>query len=542
MKKILNSIKTAPFIRPLIGLTLAACLPIIQVYVFNAHELTLPDILIPLAINLSGLLICFCIVFLIFRSLLKTELICYVGITFVWLYSSYHSFINDTVLGFFGLSLDFTNGTKLAMLLWLSLSALCCLYIYKRAHTLIPLAKSIPFVMLLFYGELAFNIYAEDSTFIGQEIDENLPEDLSKALSTVPTESSTEQLPDIYFIILDAYARQDFLQKQYNFDNSPFIEELKKLGFIVPDNSHSNYVQTLLSLPATLNLHYINDLGLKGKNMKIMYRMIQKESFAVKFLRHQGYKIVSLYDPAWTRTKLDKADFFTITTQSFFLVNSELALILLQKTIFEPFLRKFNLILLNLAQSKFDVLNSLKNVHKIQGRKFIFMHILSPHVPYIFDKDGQISTDLSFDVNIEQDMERYIGQLQFLNKKILPILQEIITQSPVKPIIFLQSDHGSRWELSKTLENKKANESFSNLNAVYMQGEKLTDIPTTPVNNFRYIFKKYFNMPIELLPNRMYFSTPVEPYKFFDVSDMLLQGDDIYIKDLLSKKNNNDVQ
>ena len=65
------------------------------------------------------------------------------------------------------------------------------------------------------------------------------------------THSSTRKkapkdAPNIYHIILDAYARQDILKTRYNYDNSPFIDGLKQRGFIVANKAHTNYDETFL--------------------------------------------------------------------------------------------------------------------------------------------------------------------------------------------------------------------------------------------------------------------------------------------------------
>ena len=66
--------------------------------------------------------------------------------------------------------------------------------------------------------------------------------------------------PDIYFIVLDGYARADVLAKYYGFDNGPFLEGLRQRGFQVSDASRSNYNWTFLSLGSSLNLDYIQAL------------------------------------------------------------------------------------------------------------------------------------------------------------------------------------------------------------------------------------------------------------------------------------------
>jgi hypothetical protein len=44
----------------------------------------------------------------------------------------------------------------------------------------------------------------------------------------------------------------------------------------------------------------------------------------------------------------------------------------------------------------------------------------------------------------------------------------------------------------------------------------------TPVNTFRIVFNRYFGADLELLPNRVYFSSTIRPYDFFDATEMLL--------------------
>ena len=52
-------------------------------------------------------------------------------------------------------------------------------------------------------------------------------------------------LPDIYYIILDSYARQDVLKEVGGYDNSDFINYLTSKGFYVASESCSKYTHTL---------------------------------------------------------------------------------------------------------------------------------------------------------------------------------------------------------------------------------------------------------------------------------------------------------
>ena len=67
---------------------------------------------------------------------------------------------------------------------------------------------------------------------------------------------------DIYYIVLDGYARGDILKEIYAYDNQPFLTQLEELGFYVADSSYANYNQTRLSIPSALNMAYMQDLGI----------------------------------------------------------------------------------------------------------------------------------------------------------------------------------------------------------------------------------------------------------------------------------------
>jgi hypothetical protein len=82
----------------------------------------------------------------------------------------------------------------------------------------------------------------------------------SSAITTTNSNS-----PDVYYIILDGYGRQDVLQREYGFDNTEFIHALRARGFYVADCSESNYAHTLYSLASSLNYDYLDTLGATGR-------------------------------------------------------------------------------------------------------------------------------------------------------------------------------------------------------------------------------------------------------------------------------------
>ncbi|HSK65886.1 MAG TPA: hypothetical protein VK888_03090, partial [Anaerolineales bacterium] len=103
--------------------------------------------------------------------------------------------------------------------------------------------------------------------------------------------------PDIYYIIVDGYGRQDTLQQYYGFDNSAFVEYLEGKGFYVAKESTSNYRKTILSLTSSLNLDYIQELfpSLDPKSKDYTQLLEELRHSAVReVLAGNGYRMVTV--------------------------------------------------------------------------------------------------------------------------------------------------------------------------------------------------------------------------------------------------------
>ena len=66
--------------------------------------------------------------------------------------------------------------------------------------------------------------------------------------------------PDIYYIILDGYARSDVMQRPLRLRQLPVPGTAADQGFFVAHGSTANYCQTPLSLSSSLNFDYLDDL------------------------------------------------------------------------------------------------------------------------------------------------------------------------------------------------------------------------------------------------------------------------------------------
>jgi hypothetical protein len=345
---------------------------------------------------------------------------------------------------------------------------------------------------------------------------------------------SSDTLPNIYYIILDAYARQDILEDVYGYDNSEFLDFLMEQGFYVAEGSLANYAQTDLSLASSLNLGYFDDkgslAGSESADRRPLESLIQ-ENTVVRFLRGLGYTIVGVpsgYNP----TSLRNSDIHPEMGRTW----NELEIRLLCSTpipwlayrggVFDPFATHRQKILF--------ALDHIADTAQLPGPQFVFAHVLAPHGPFVFDENGNpIDPQRPFDLRdgveqdemgrtLEEDILGYSAQLAFINSKITSVLEALSAQSSRPTIVILQSDHGPSWPLNlEEPGSARLRERMAILNAYLLPGDGLAGLyqEITPVNTFRLIFNQYLGTYLEMLEDRSYYSTWMHPYRFVDVTD-----------------------
>jgi len=328
----------------------------------------------------------------------------------------------------------------------------------------------------------------------------------------VPT-LSKDKLPDVYYIILDGYPRQDALLKYHHFDNSDFIQKLESIGFYVPSCTQNNYAMTDLSLASSLNMNYLEGLNHNIRAINLSDSIIHSE--ARLFLEGLGYKVVSFESGIWF-TEFHDADYYLnenlLVVNSFFDFTrlSEFEVMDLRTTIL--FLAEssksawLDLRFQNPRQESYERIlfefDQLGKSPSLPGPKFVFVHIMAPHsFPFIFKADGGFELSSSVDPALG-------NELLFLNKRTLEAVQAIIAQSKNPPIIIIQGDHGLDTEVR-----------MANLNAYYFpnDGAKVLYPTISPVNTFRLVLNTYFGQNLPLLPDVSYYSPYEHMYRFTEV-------------------------
>jgi hypothetical protein len=150
------------------------------------------------------------------------------------------------------------------------------------------------------------------------------------------------------------------------------------------------------------------------------------------------------------------------------------------------------------------ILDHITDVPAITAPKFTYVHLFIPHYPYVFGPDGELITDPGYysgdrgsAIDSTYEEKGYVNQVQYIDKRIVPILQAVINKSKNPPIIILMGDHGLVGPNRQTI-----------LLAYYLPGNASVKLyPTiTPVNSFRLIFNEYFGANYSLLPDQTYIS------------------------------------
>ena len=342
--------------------------------------------------------------------------------------------------------------------------------------------------------------------------------------------------PDIYYIILDAYGRQDVLKKYYGYENQPFLSALEQRGFFVANRARPNYGQTIESISSSLNMTYLDKLvervGVKSTNLSELTAMVDKNAVAA-FLRQHGYKFVSI-STGFGLTSTPSADVF-LGGKSSTTSNVDPYEGLLMDLTPLALLPRTNQTLFD--QHRASILAGFDNLGKaarLPYRKFVFAHILVPHPPFVFGPNGETTdskgrpysladgSDWMHRGDREEYRTRYIDQLKFANSRMLGAIDTILAKSRVRPIIIVQGDHGPRQFLDwRSLKNTDVRETYGNLNTFELpdgQASKVFYDSISPVNSFRLLFNHVFDAHYKPLPDRSYYSTLDLPFKFTDVT------------------------
>lgn len=150
-----------------------------------------------------------------------------------------------------------------------------------------------------------------------------------------------------------------------------------------------------------------------------------------------------------------------------------------------------------------DSLTKKTAAEKINQPKFVYTHFTRPHHPYFVDRNGLppvVADSLKGFVRIQKE---YTEHLLYTNNRLLQLIDHILTNSAIPPVILLAGDHGFR-QFSNQTDHKYY---FMNLCAVYLPGGNYSGFydGLSPVNTFRVILNSQFGQQFPLLKDSSIF-------------------------------------
>jgi len=176
----------------------------------------------------------------------------------------------------------------------------------------------------------------------------------------------------------------------------------------------------------------------------------------------------------------------------------------------QPYIRHRDRILFQLSE--------LDRLGSQPGPKFVFVHILAPHDPFVLGPAGEfVYRDYPFSLNFDLEnaewpkyVKGYTGQVTYLNQRVLQAMTNILRTSRTPPVIILQGDHG----IPRMANASERDDIFE---AYYFPGDGRSTLyaTITPVNSFRLIFNTYLGGTFPLLPDLSLISNPAAtPFQF----------------------------
>jgi len=451
------------------------------------------DLLLLTCLYLAGAILLFFLFWLIYKKWNKAAILAFVLQSFNFFFGPVHDFLKGSFFGRYSFLLPFI----------LILSIIIFLVLRKTTHRFIKVTQYLNLLLILLCIIDIISILSKSSfskpTALPDDNTLTICQDCPK--------------PDIYYIIADEYGGLSQLKSLFNFDNIGFENELRKRGFHIIENSKSNYNYTIFSAPSILNMDYLS--GIEGINRSVKDKRltseIMKNNRVVRFLKRQGYEIFnhSIFDldglpaqnhgsilPAPTRPLQSQTLLYRLQKDLWYHLVTTLKISAAEKALIYQDKRNNEL---------FIELTSKTAKVETNKPKFVYTHLMMPHYPYYYNKDGKETSYEFLHDEYAADGTRYTSYIQYCNTLFLQFIDELKSASRKPPIIIFMSDHGFK----SFKNNANDSSSFFNLNAVFLPDSSYAGFykGMSNVNQFRVLLNTEFRQKLPMLKDSVSFIT-----------------------------------
>ena len=484
--KILNQGLIHPFI--------FALFPIILIFSNNALEITIESLLLLIFIIFSIVFIIILILKTITKNLQKSTLIISLGLILFFNLEHVRSWFDSFELG--GI-----RAHHLTLILYVVIFFASLYFIYKIKDVEKPSKiLTIAGIAILISFAPNFLIFTDENPSVNSL---QINYDFDSSIK-----------PNVYFILLDGYSGDESLTKNFHFNNSNFLDTLENQKFVVAKNTFGNYLWTVFAMSSMLNMDYTQNLPNYTSNDQVYMKNLFSHNLVMNLFRDNGYETIYI-DGGGPWREMYVADKVLCRSTDNRLLQHLIDTSVMQY-VYGGFTSKSWDEIRNCAFNELEQIN-----HNSDKPLFVYAHIRSPHTPYTYDHDGNLTNfkkSIELKRNIPDDKainkteekildERYIYQLQYTNNQLERVIPNLLS-SDVQPIILLMSDHGTKnIKYIDYEDNTTLIQYHSNFGAYYLPNlvDKKEYLDSSPVNIFRLIFNDYFNGKFERLEDKSFF-------------------------------------
>lgn len=460
---------------------LIAIFPTLALYTTNRNQVGFEEIIRSLLVSFGIALALFLLLRLLNLNHQKTGLVISIGAIFFFSFGHMLTVLADAQIHKY-----LIPSPELATIFWLIIWVILTWIANRSSTKTTQITLFLNVVSIVLVGMTCIQLII-NSVYASEPVDQAalFEEDLGLLTTAWSNNVKPNTLPDIYYLILDGYGRQDMLKKVMGFDNTSFIQSLQDRGFYIAQESTSNYSNTAPSIASSLNFGYLTNLsdtvGKKTMDYQELRELI-RENRIFQMCRQYGYEIIT-FQTGFSTTEIQSADQYIETGCN---LNP-----------FESMLIKGSFAVLwssnKIANCYKDrIIEPLEHISKIQGTskpKFVFAHIMAAHPPYVFGPNGEsisgsthVEVDTEVDGLMQIDIQRYSDQITYINSLMIEMIDEIQEKPGTKPVIILQGDHGSGMYMDwQSVKHTCFSERKAILNAYY-----LPDVKTNQLISFHH--------------------------------------------------------
>lgn len=329
------------------------------------------------------------------------------------------------------------------------------------------------------------------------------------------TEYQLLEKPDIFYIVFDGYPNLDVAQELYGYDSEKIRLTFQSNNISINDLSTSPYGRTTYTFASIFDGKYLfnpPEVSFEDRK-KILENYKSGNTFTENVLRKNGYNIFKYGN----KTFCSNSDVCINDLVKNINTNNSVVYDLIMETPLKVIIEKGWININDIFQlscstscefnrskdEKFKILLDVVN-DNTKRPKFVFLHLMNTHEPYVFDKNCEYSQNPSFQ-SAKDNKQGFFSTLNCANNEINFLLNTINLKNT---ILIIQSDHGPNFDKQVSSNNNLTKNqlmsryytlSASNFSDFCKEEEKLSS-----VNTFRIIIECLSGQPIIKVEERNY--------------------------------------